>query len=311
MKVAPFVPEYKKLEDLIIFKILRWKSTILGLFAPNLINNASLSVFYVFYSLVISIFLIIVCIWTIYNKICFIYPLFIVTVGILDGASILVATITNVVSIICATLLRTKSIVQITKLLKEVEKSINEKLEMFQFDQRVIIGQFASLEIFIISYTIFDSAIILRDTSPWYFCISLMTYLNVIWMSATIMQVHFFSTCIRQYFQVLNKKLLEITNKQQRNTKFFLKLSDKLCDIVVLVSKAYGVQIVLISLIIILNLIESMNLLMKYALGILTLQTDFNFIYIMMDTWNSVIYIVSNLKIFNDQYIFYRFLVLY
>lgn len=308
MKINP-APRYTQLSDKRIIKLLQRISQTIGLSVPDLYNYNGLAVWYIIYSILICLLLLGLCVYTLYCKCLYFYFDIIATVAILDSIAITSITLTNVISVLFTVIVRRRKIVQVVKHLKEIERTLNEKFDIVcQLNDRGLFLQFISLEIMIAAYVIFDSISEIKGNDVFHYSWTVVMHLNIIMVSVSVMQVQIVSTCIKQYFRVVNERLgatmqYPVWRKGEKssnpkfgtvNMKFFLKLYDKLCDVIELTSKSHGIQIACISFIIIICLIESMNILMKFALRIAVMGGKSNINLLLADTWNSIIYIVGS-----------------
>ncbi|RZC39611.1 uncharacterized protein BDFB_000669 [Asbolus verrucosus] len=299
---------YKEFDDKKIVKLLHRISQTLGLSIPNLYNYDGLAVCYLIYSFMICVILLGLCIYTLYVKIAHFYFGLIITAAILETISISGGTATNIISILSAVVLRRRKIVQAVKNIKEIEKALNEKFDVIcQLDEKGLFLQFICLEVLIVLYIIYDSTFKIVQHGFSHFSLAVIMYLNMFLISINVMQVQLVSTCMKQYFQMINERLSEtmqypVTMMKTNETanskfrtvkmKFFLKIYDKLCDVIDLVSKSYGIQIVFVAFIIIIGLIESMNLLMKFALKMDSEELQLRVTFLIATLWKSVIYII-------------------
>lgn len=303
MKINPS-EHYEELHNKKIIKIIQRISEIICLSVPDLYNYSGLPVIYIFYSILISLILVGLSIYTLYYKIFYFYRNIIITASILDSVTIISVTITNLISISFAIIFHRKKIVQIVKNLKEIEKVLNEKLDVkCQINDNGLITSFILLEILIFSYIIFDTLSHIWTHGSFLYSLSIIMHVNIFLMSVTVTHVQLYATCIKQYFKIANNLLAvkmqfekNLSQKEKNgNVKmiFFLRTYDKLCDIIDLVNTSYGIQIACVTFVIIVCLIESMNVLMKFALRIETMDGIWSITLLTADTWNSVIYIVS------------------
>ncbi|XP_044271280.1 putative gustatory receptor 28b [Tribolium madens] len=284
---------YEELSNKKIVKILQSVSEITALSVPDLFNYSGLSVIYIIYSTSLAFALVTLSVYTLYFKGIYIYKNTLATVSILDSVAIASVTITNVLSISFAIIFRRRKIVLLVKNLKEIERVLNS-----QINDKVLIIVFGLLEIFLFSYIVFESVSQIRTHGVFLYSLSVVMHVNIFLVSITVTQVQLFSTCVKQYFTFVNEKLATTmqyppTSKVETiKMKFFLKTYDKLCDIIDLVSSSYGIQIACVTFIIIICLIESLNLLMKFALRIEAIGDVWPTTLLISDTWNSIIYIL-------------------
>ncbi|XP_063912666.1 uncharacterized protein LOC135129443 [Zophobas morio] len=291
MKISPS-SGHEQLSGKKIVRFLQPVCQVMGLTVPDLFNYCGLAVFYLIYSSLICILLFALCIYSLYFKVLHFYGNIILTAAILDAITAVGTTATTTVSILLAVVFQRRKIVKVFKDLMEIERMLNEKFECTcKLEDKGLLIQFGCLEFIILSYTIFESAFRIQTHGLFRYTWSVDRYLNLFMISLIVMQVQFISTVIKQYFGFVNDK-----NSNGKygavKTKFFLKIYDRLCDVIDLTSKSHGIQIAAISFIIIICLIQSMNLLMKFALGIDISTSGWNIGFLIADTMNSVIFIM-------------------
>ncbi|EFA12700.1 gustatory receptor 89 [Tribolium castaneum] len=283
---------YKELTSKKFVKILQTISAITALSVPDLFTYGGLPVIYILYSILIAFTLVALSVYTLYFKVIYFYKNLLATVSILDSVTIASVTLTNVLSIFFAVIFRRRKIVSLVKNLQEIERVLNEKFQVScEINEKSLLIVFGLLETFLFSYIAFDCVSQIRTHGFFLYSLSVVMHLNVFLVSITVSQVQLFSTCIKQYFSVVNEQLAT-TKVATIKMKFFLQTYDKLCDIVDLVSDSYGIQIACVTFIIIICLIESLNLLMKCALRVQTLGEVWPITLLIADTWNSIIYIL-------------------
>ena len=310
MKVYPSV-RYNELGEKKIVKLLQPICQVMGLATPDLFNYRGVAVFFILYSLLICLILLALCAYAIYFKMGYFYNQIIVTAAVLDITNTLGTTATTILCVLFSVTFRRKKIVQLVKNLKEIEKSLNEKFDVVcHLEDKGLLIQFVCLEIMVFTYIIFDTAFEIYINGALHYSWSIILHVNLFMISLIVVQVQFFSTTIKQYFAFMNDRLLLIRNCGGKwdpdckfktvNMKFFLKVYDKLCDVIDLVGTSYGIQIAAISFNIIMCLIGSLNLLMKFALGNDLHVEGWRYGLLAADTWNSIIYIVRLLLLLSS-----------
>lgn len=321
MKVAPGI-QYCELKNKIIVKFVQSLSQLCCVTLPNLFKYNGLAVLYIVYSGLFCIGLFSLCILTIYFKFNGIYSHSTVTVSILDGLSVFGSTIANIISILSAIFFSRRNLVQLVRRLQEMEKILNGKFTMVcQLDEKALFFQFLALTLLILVFIIYDSRNQFNSGGFGCYKTAVLMHINIFILCMVVMQIQLYSTCIKQYFKFANDRL-STTMQYSLNTpksivlvhgtinmRFFLKMYDKICDIIELVNRSFGVQVVFICLLIITCLIKSLNLLMKFALKMDAFGTSWDIPMLISDIYFSFVYIVlkqkNSLLTFNKKKIYF------
>lgn len=288
-------------EDQKIFKILFDLSKFLGLSIPNLFNYNGVAVCFIIYSLAVCLALLGFSVLVIYSKLQTYYMYLIKTVVILDATIDIGAATTNILSIVIVVISSRRNIVNIIRNLKRIETSLFNKFPLNNDNEIInhqqinvlLVTQLLILKLIIFAYVLFCGIFIVINEPSFLRILSLLiVYVNILMISITVMQIHYYSVNVRRLIQILNKYLITV-RPESLDVTYFLKTYDKVCDIIDAISNSYGIQIMTLSCIIILVLIKSLNLMMKVVLQVETLSSSTKAFVLISDTWNSIIFIVS------------------
>lgn len=292
------------LEDKTFGNVVQKILETLCLSVPGLYNYNGLSVWYMCYTLLFLAVLNATYVWQMYLRIHTYFNFIPKTASVLESVSFTGLTFTNTLSVVVAIFLRRKSIVKLIKELKESEKLFQEKFGDMESKESVFSVIFIATHVCALLYFVLDSYLYkeLRSLVAYY-----MTYFNVYMLCMSVLQICGYALDVKHKIQHVNTKMQELigrgillkadnngANREAvENLKIFMKIFDRLCDVIEMINECFGVQIVLIVCNSVTFIIIGLNMCFKIVLRrALSLEKSITPL-IFVQIWCALLFIVS------------------
>lgn len=280
---------------------------ILGLSVPNLLHYKGLSVWYILYIITLVTCIVFVYFWELNVRIHSYYQKILKTTVALESTSLTTMTIANVFSIISSVFLRRKQRITLIRELRIVKREFEEKFGCTYNNKKTLSLLFCLIHVVVVLYIIVDGTICQNTFGVRQLVSFLLTYYHIYMISLNVLQICTYATFIKGEFNCLNDMIYSTTLKAIKkhgdyetnrtnltNMRYFLKTFDKLCDMVELVSKCFGLQIVFIVCISLVVIINGFNTSFKFLLSKATAPKMENMPYIVFaNVWCSFMFVVS------------------
>lgn len=265
-------------------KLLQFVSTLLGLSVPKLYDYKGLSLLYLTYVVLIYLTVSPAYIWWPFMR-AFSHKV-VLSSKVLDILNVFVTFIANSTAVFRAILFKRKNIIILNLMLDDLEQQMEEKYQdSIRYDETDILVQLIVFFTCFFLMSIFDWYESNLNQSNYYIMIiSSVTYLYICAILIIILQIHFYSTRIRCMLQYLHRKIYEeirpvfvssrldtdyVMKYMSMESIFFIRKHDDMCDAINEVNNIYGYQIFFVVTCIVMNIINSLNVLLK---GLLKVQ---------------------------------------
>lgn len=280
---------------------------ILGLSVPNLLHYKGLSMWYILYVILLVTCIVVVYFWELNARIHSYYQKILKTTVALESTSLATMSITNIYGIISSVFLRRKQRITLVKELHVINQEFEERFGCTSNTKNTLSLLFCIIHAVVVLYVIVDGTICEETFGMRQFVSFFLTYYHIYMISLNVLQICTYATLIKSKFDCLNDMIYSTTLKAIKkhgdyetnrinltNMRYFLKTFDKLCDVVELASKCFGLQIVFIVCISIMVIINGFNTSFKFLLSKATAPKMENMPYIVfVNVWCSFMFVVS------------------
>lgn len=262
---------------------LQFIASVLGLAIPNLHNYTGLSVWYIFYAVVVmalmvAVFAVALLLWIELFKLQLLG-----TVVVLNCMCLAIVTFSNILGIVFAVIVKRKGTVQLVKQLKDVDKAAKENQWHIEADKnfsKAFIGLHVSVLLQVaMEATFYTSAFGLKSL-----ILALLNGLLMYIHTINVLQISSFSLRINHRCVILNGVLHDLLASSQKatqvqeihkildDTRLLLKIYDSVCDMIDLVSRCYGTQMMLVVCVSVVFIVEGFNTCIKSSLKKINLE---------------------------------------
>lgn len=258
-------------------KHLQFIATIVGLSIPNLYSYNGLSVWYILYSLIVITLLIVMLVLATLTWINLFHVKVLGTVVVLNCMCLVIMTFSNVIAIVCVVIVKRKRAVQLVTLLKDIDQAMNANNWIMEANP-TFSYIFISIHVFMLLHLIME---IIFNIFVFGVNSLLLPIFNAFFIyihTVNVLQICSFPLRINHRCIHLNKILEDLIFMSQKATKvqevnkilddarLLFKIYDSICDSFELVSRCFGIQMVLVVCVSVIFIVRGFNTCIKYSL---------------------------------------------
>lgn len=286
-------------------------STIFGLLVPNVLNYTGLSVWYIFYVLVMFIFKISIFIYQMTLQFKYTYPYTLSTILVIDFTLNFILHITTLTSIGGAVFKNRKDFVKFFRILREFDEYFSNRFGNYDVE---VVRNF-NLELFLVHFLLlayYIYAYLTNICKASYFTVIICTsnFICIYYLAIVVLQIYYFTRILQYRFKVVNSKLADIIKDYLAFKKYeksipsvtmlqtsthlldVSKNHEKLCELVDIINKIYGIQITFIFALSIVAVIESVNFGLKLSFKILNINDVDMIENVILIFWTTAIFLM-------------------
>lgn len=258
-------------------KYLQSIACIFGLAIPNLQFYRGLSVWYILYTVIVLASMVAIFIIAALKWIDLFQVQILGTIIILNCMCLAIMTFSNIVAILSAVIFKRKGIVHLVKIMKTVDKVMNANNWVMESNKnfaRVFIGMHICICLQITMESAFYTSAFGVSSLMNALLNGFLMYIhtiNVLQISSFPLRIN--HRCISLY-KVLHRLLTSTQKATQvqefhkilHDTRTLLKIYDNICDMFEIVSRCFGVQMILVVCVSVIFIVKGFNTCIKYSL---------------------------------------------
>lgn len=256
---------------------LQFIASTLGLAIPNLYSYRGLSVWYIFYSIIVIALIVAMFVIALLNWIDLFQVKVLGTTIVLNCMCLTIMTVSNVVAIVFAVMMKRKSVVQLVKQLKDIDKATAENNWPRNYNKsftKVFVVMHVCILLQVLMHMIFYTIAFGMGSLTLSVLNGSLMYVHMI----NVLQISSFPIRINHRCIALNEVLNDLLTSSQKatqvqeihkilnDTRLLLKIYDSICDMFEFVSRCYGIQMILVVCVSVIFIVEGFNVCIKYSL---------------------------------------------